>query len=87
MKKLKIGVIGNGHVCEAISLAFSSISETFIYDIDPLRNVDDLNSVNNCDFIFICVPTPMFRDGSQDLSYVERVFNNASKKSIYILGF
>ena len=27
----------------------------------------------------------MFEDGSQDLSYVESVFENASNKSVYIL--
>jgi UDPglucose 6-dehydrogenase len=85
MKKYKVGVIGNGFVGEAISFAFSSVSDLYIYDTDPLKSVDDLESVHNCDFVFICVPTPMFEDGSQDLSYVENVFERANNKPIYIL--
>ena len=85
MKKLKVGVIGNGFVGEAISFAFSSVSNVFIYDIDPLRSINDLKSIHNCDFIFVCVPTPMFEDGSQDLSYVENTFTNANNNPIYIL--
>ena len=85
MKKLKVGVIGNGFVGEAISFAFSSVSNVFIYDIDPLRSINDLKSIHNCDFIFVCVPTPMFEDGSQDLSYVENAFTNANNNPIYIL--
>ena len=85
MKKFKVGVIGNGFVGEAISFAFSSTSDLYIYDTDPLRSLNDLESLHNCDFVFICVPTPMFEDGSQDLSFVESAFKNATKKPIYIL--
>jgi nucleotide sugar dehydrogenase len=85
MKKFKVGVIGNGFVGEAISFAFSSVSDLFVYDTDPLKSLDDLESVHTCDFVFICVPTPMFQDGSQDLSYVEDVFEKATSKPVYIL--
>ena len=85
MKKYKVGIIGNGFVGEAISFAFSTVSHIFVYDTDPSRSLDDLESVHNCDFIFVCVPTPMFEDGSQDLSYVESVFEKATNKPIYIL--
>ena len=85
MKKFKVGVIGNGFVGEAISFAFSSVSDLYIYDTDPLKSLDDLESVHSCDFVFICVPTPMFEDGSQDLSYVESTFVEATSKPVYIL--
>jgi len=85
MKKFKVGVIGNGFVGEAISFAFSSVSDMHVYDTDPLKSLDDLQSVHTCDFVFICVPTPMFQDGSQDLSYVEDVFEKATSKPVYIL--
>jgi len=85
MKKFKVGVIGNGFVGEAISFAFSSIADMYVYDTDPLKSLDDLESVHSCDFVFICVPTPMFQDGSQDLSYVEDVFKKATSKPVYIL--
>ena len=85
MKKFKVGVIGNGFVGEAISFAFSSVSDMYVYDTDPLKSLDDLESVHTCDFVFICVPTPMFEDGSQDLSYVESTFKKATSKPVYIL--
>ena len=85
MKKINVGVIGNGFVGEAISFAFSTVSDLYVYDTDPLKSLNDLKYVHDCDFVFICVPTPMFEDGSQDLSYVESVFENATKKPLYIL--
>jgi len=85
MKKFKVGVIGNGFVGEAISFAFSSVSKLYVYDIDPLKSIHELETVHNSDFVFVCVPTPMFEDGSQDLSYVESVFKKATNKPIYII--
>ena len=85
MKKFKVGIIGNGFVGEAIAFAFSSITEVFIYDTNPLKTINNIESVHSCDFVFICVPTPMFRDGSQDLTFVKSVFKKATNKPIYIL--
>lgn len=85
MNKTKVGVIGNGFVGEAISFAFSTVSEMYVYDTNPNRSLNDLMSVHNCDFVFICVPTPMYEDGSQDLSYVESAFENATDKPVYII--
>ena len=85
MSKIKVGVVGNGFVGEAISFAFSSVADIYVYDIDPSRCLNDIKSVHHCDFVFVCVPTPMYEDGSQDLSYVETVFEEASDRPIYIL--
>lgn len=85
MKKIKVGVIGNGFVGEAISFAFSSIADMYIYDKNPLRCLNELGFVHNCDFVFVCVPTPMYEDGSQDLSFVESVFEKSTDVPIYIL--
>ena len=83
MKKFKVGVIGNGFVGEAISFAFSPVADLYVYDTDPLKSLDDLESVHSCDFVFICVPTPMFQDGSQDLSYVESTFEKAHPNEFF----
>ena len=77
MNKFKVGILGNGFVGEAISFDFSSISKVFIYDTNPSRSINDLESVHKCDYVFVCVPTPMFEDGSQDLRYVESAFEKA----------
>ena len=34
--------------------------------------------------VFVCVPTPMLRNGSQDLSFVNQVFKTAVKANLYI---
>ena len=85
MKKFKVGVVGNGFVGEAISFAFSSVCDLQVFDKDPLKSTHNIESVHNCDFVFICVPTPMFSDGSQDLTYVEDAFKFAKEKPIYII--
>ena len=85
MKNLSIGIVGNGFVGEAQAFAFSVISEVYIYDIDPLRSKDKLQTIHNCDFVFVCVPTPMDIKGNQDLSFINEVFKNATSKPIYII--
>ena len=85
MSKFKIGIIGNGFVGKATSFAFSSISDLYVYDRNPVKSNVDLETVHNSDFVFICVPTPMFKDGSQNLSYIKSVFENTTNKPIYIL--
>ena len=85
MSKTKVGILGNGFVGEAISFAFSSVADMYVYDIDPSRCLNDIESVHHCDFVFVCVPTPMYKDGSQDLSYVESAFEKATDRPIYII--
>ena len=85
MKKSTIGVIGNGFVGEAIVYAFSPLFNIHVYDLDPLKSVSTLEEVHNCDYVFICVPTPMNKDGSQDLSKVVNALSNCTLKPIYIL--
>lgn len=85
MQRYKVGVIGNGFVGEAQAFAFSPISDLRIYDVDPLRATHTKEEVDECDFIFVCVPTPMRKDGSQDLTYIEKVFEQAVPGPIYII--
>jgi nucleotide sugar dehydrogenase len=85
MVKYKVGVIGNGFVGEAQAFAFSPTTDLRIHDVDPLRTTHTLEQVNECDFIFVCVPTPMKKNGTQDLTYIERVFDEAIAGPIYII--
>ena len=84
MKKI-VGIIGNGFVGESQAFAFSPTNEIRIYDIDPLRSTHTQEEVHESDFIFVCVPTPMDVNGEQDLSYIQRVFEEAEKGPIYII--
>ena len=83
--KYKVGILGNGFVGESQIFAFSPIADIRVYDIDPLKSTHTLEETLKSDFVFVCVPTPMKKDGSQDLSYIERVFENASSGPVYII--
>ncbi len=85
MKNYKIGVIGHGYVGESQSFAFSPSFDVRVYDKDSLKSTHSLNEVLDSDFIFVCVPTPMKKDGSQDLSFVESFFKTAKDGPIYII--
>ena len=78
MKKKKVGIIGNGFVGEAQAFAFSPISDVRIYDIDPLKATHTLEETLEQEFIFVCLPTPMRMDGTQDLSFIENFFGTIS---------
>ena len=85
MTKFKVGVIGNGFVGESQAFAFSPTTDLRIYDIDPNKSTHTKEELDECDFIFVCVPTPMKKDGSQDISFIEKVFEEAVKGPIYII--
>ena len=78
MKKT-VGIIGNGFVGESMAFAFSPTSEVKIYDVNPLRATHTIEEVHDCEYVFVCVPTPMDYSGKQDISYIEDVFKHASK--------
>ena len=69
--KLKLGIVGHGFVGKATDWGFNKRINKFI--VDPLLNtsVSDLKILNQ--IVFICVPTPMGDDGSQDSSIIEEV--------------
>jgi|TARA_R110001592_G_scaffold104658_1_gene294384 UDPglucose 6-dehydrogenase len=85
MTYYKVGIIGNGFVGESQAFAFSPTNEIRIYDIDPLKSTHTKEEIDGCDFIFVCVPTPMHKDGSQDISFIEKVFEEAVEYPIYII--
>jgi UDPglucose 6-dehydrogenase len=85
MMNYKVGIIGNGFVGETYAFAFSPTAEVRVYDIDFLKSTHTKQEVNECDFVFVCVPTPMNRSGEQDLSYVMSVFDEYEPGPIFIL--
>lgn len=70
---MKIGIIGNGFVGSAMVHGFSlSVEEVLIYDVDETRSTSTLrNLVEQTDYIFICLPTPMFENSGIDLSIID----------------
>ena len=68
-----IGIIGNGFVGKAVKESFKNHFEIFVYDVDKRKsNVKSLSElVSNCKVIFLCLPTPMYEDGTCNTSIVE----------------
>jgi UDPglucose 6-dehydrogenase len=88
--KFRIGVIGNGFVGESQAFAFAPVADVKIFDIDPTRATHTLEETLQQDYVFVCLPTPMKADGSQDLSLIENFFDGIQtlitmKKPIFIL--
>lgn len=71
-KKLKLGIVGHGFVGKATDWGFNKHVNKFI--VDPLLNTNiiDLKEFDP-EIVFVCVPTPMSDDGSQDSSIIENV--------------
>lgn len=77
-KYLKLAIIGHGFVGKATSWGFDINVKKYI--VDPKLNTDikDLEEFSP-EVIFVCVPTPMDEDGSQDSSIIRSVINNLNK--------
>jgi nucleotide sugar dehydrogenase len=76
-----VGVIGHGFVGTAIVHGFSLYANIRIFDTDPTRATHSLNEVvNDSDFVFIGVPTPMTQvmGGEIDLSIMDKVMEQVS---------
>ena len=78
-KKLKIGIIGHGFVGKATDQGFNIDVEKFLVDPKLKTNIDQLAKFDPS-FIFICVPTPMSDDGTQDSSIIENVVKELNHK-------
>jgi UDPglucose 6-dehydrogenase len=88
--KFKIGIVGFGFVGESQAFAFSPVADIKVFDIDPVKKTHSLEETINQDLVFVCLPTPMKENGIQDISLIEKFFEdvsllNISKKPIYIL--
>ena len=72
---MQIGIVGQGYVGTAVKEIFSKHYNVETYDLDKDKcSVDYLEDiVELSNIIFICVPTPMKKDGSCDTSIVEAV--------------
>ena len=70
----KIGIVGNGYVGGATALFKNDKVEVLIYDKDPRLcepSSTTLVDLVDCDFVFVCVPTPMDKDGGCHTPIVE----------------
>ena len=72
---MKIGIVGYGFVGKALANGLNDNVE--VIKIDPKLNTSskDLKEFNP-NIIFVCVPTPMMDDGSQDITILENALND-----------
>tara|TARA_B100001093_G_C26645752_1_gene935222 strand:+ start:108 stop:980 length:873 start_codon:yes stop_codon:yes gene_type:complete len=71
---MKVAIIGCGFVGKALENGLKNSVDVFLVDPKLNTNINDLKTFKP-DTVFICVPTPMNNDGSQDTSILENVVN------------
>ena len=81
----KIGIIGNGYVGGAVAHGFSPAStgtaELRVHDKLPEKSLDTLeDTVNNSDFIFVCVPTPMNKKRVDEFKVYKQSFQGDKRR-------
>jgi UDPglucose 6-dehydrogenase len=79
---MKIGIIGNGFVGNAIYQNLKNkIQNLFVFDVDEKRSLNSYDETINSDIVFVCLPTPMKNKmgGGCNLSYIESFFEDLPK--------
>jgi len=71
---MKVAIIGYGFVGKALQNGLKNSVEVFLVDPKLNTSINDLETFKP-ETIFICVPTPMNDDGSQDASILEKVID------------
>ena len=75
-----VGIVGCGNVGSIMKELFS---DAVVYD-EP-KGIGSREEINECDFAFVCVPTPKAEDGSCDTSIVNDVLTWLNPKEVIIL--
>tara|TARA_Y100001963_G_scaffold137155_1_gene200560 strand:+ start:100 stop:1023 length:924 start_codon:yes stop_codon:yes gene_type:complete len=78
---MTLGIVGQGYVGTAVKEVMSKYYKIKTYDINPdLRTEDSIRDlIQHSTMTFVCVPTPMKKDGSCDTSIVEGVVEQIFK--------
>ena len=85
---MQIGIVGQGFVGSAIREGLKSFYTVRGYDLDPekcfnLKWMNKLDEVaNHSDIVFVCVPTPMRKDGSCDTRILESAIKDLDKACV-----
>ena len=78
---MNIAIIGYGFVGKALKNGLKDNAKVFVVDPNLNTTVQDLKNFKP-EVIFICVPTPMNKDHSQDISIVINVINEILELSL-----
>lgn len=78
--KVNIGIWGKGIVGSATGMLFEESDKTKVYYYDKYKNIGSkIDVVDSCDFIFLCLPTPMKVNGEICLDYLETTIAEIDK--------
>jgi len=69
---MNIGIIGQGFVGNAIYQKFKNYFDIKTYDLNSSKCNSSEEKVLKQDIVFICLPTPMNKDGSCNIDLVEK---------------
>ena len=75
---MKIGIIGFGFVGKALHYGLKEDVNSIEIDPKLNTNIEDLKN-HKPDIVFICLPTPMNDDGSQNIDIVNNVISEINK--------
>tara|TARA_X000000368_G_scaffold328534_1_gene265570 strand:+ start:7383 stop:8225 length:843 start_codon:yes stop_codon:yes gene_type:complete len=82
MKSLSIGIVGLGYVGSACSEVFSQFFNVNTFDIQKNSTENSLSDLAlNSEIIFLCLPTPMNRDGSCNFDIIDQTLNEINQIS------
>ena len=83
---MNIGIIGQGFVGNAVYQKFKNFFNVYTFDlVSKLCNSSYEELTNNCEIIFVCIPTPMNKDGSCNVELVKKVLSKLNKKTKAII--
>jgi UDPglucose 6-dehydrogenase len=71
-----IGIIGQGFVGNAVYQKFKKYYEVHTYDLDEEKSNDTKENVIHQPYLFLCLPTPMNKDGSCNVDIIEQELEN-----------
>lgn len=77
---MNVAIIGYGFVGKALHSGIKENTNVFLVDPNLNTNIEELEPFKPS-IIFVCVPTPMNDDGSQDISILKRVFKEIDELS------
>jgi UDPglucose 6-dehydrogenase len=81
-----IGIMGYGMVGGSLARYFQNIRAIDPAIYDPPKGYDSIESLNQADIIFVCVPTPYDEEkGGFDLSYVEDAFSKIAGGKVVVI--
>lgn len=79
---MNIGIIGQGFVGNAVYQKFKSFFNVYTYDIVPeLCNSSYKKLITNCNIIFVCVPTPMNKNGSCNIDLLTEILSRLDNET------